>query len=1079
MALAAAGLAVMAPVATAQSDAAGESSRREPLQAELLHEFAPAESVRDVVFSRFGTYLATASYYGTVTLYNSAFEELETLSSPVAGQRDDPVWDTWLTPVAFSADESRLYVGNYIRRGTVGVLRTPDLEEITTFVVDDRARVRDITLTGDGAIVAATTNTRATLWSTNEDEGDYEQVIGEATYDPHGEAGAPGFRDIRFSSDGALMAVELSAGYVAVYTMKPELFSSFQYLPPVPEQCGDVERGFRTNDDCTPGDIYGFRFSPDGQWLLVGTERDGLVFWRRTGHDRFEQVRQVHEPPYRTPGGFALDGDSRLAFTVEDESLRVWGQTDDGWNRDTDLHPQGRHGRVALSPDGRYLVAGTGFSYVPEFSARTTLVEPALRVWRLSGAGMRPGAQVAEALDGALSPVMRAILTPARAAALLEKAGDGLLEPRGIFETEEEYHARRRNARATLKTTLQELTEEHLGAKVDAREDGVARISFELDGRGTYDVDARRYTLALPGQTAEIPLERAFARPLYRQWRDARVLADRVPDVTGYDYTDFRLTHPAWDREVPIAMEVNPFTGAGVDPLVTRRPVVGIGPHLELRDLELDGVFPALYRSYDERPLGTVVVANEGGATIGQLTVRFAIPGLTVQEAVVTADRPIGIGEQRQIDLPALFDRRVLEAVEGDEATAELTVSYRAGGEQHEGTITEQVQILNRNAIRWDDDAKVAAFMSVNEETVARFAARVTTLVDDRPTQAFTRNLLTAMRVYEGIRQADVRYVVDPTSAYEELSQSSLAIDHVRFPAETLSYGAGDCDDLSVLFNTVLESVGVPTAFITTPGHIFAAFDLGLKPEQARRLYSTPEDLIFRDGRTWVPVETTLLSEGFLDAWRTGARQWRAATSEQNVGFFTTASAWTRYAPAGVEIPADVPTPADTALVESYRREQAQLREQELDHHLAGLPKNPGTSVALTRAGVVHVRYGSFEEALELFDRAAAERPTLAPLINAASVLSRMGRHDEALDYLGRARRLDPEHPRVHLGMAVSYLEAGDPGAARSSYRRLTRIAPALAERYPLFAAAGDETGGRAGGQTAADDYFTDALMEP
>ena len=45
------------------------------------------------------------------------------------------------------------------------------------------------------------------------------------------------------------------------------------------------------------------------------------------------------------------------------------------------------------------------------------------------------------------------------------------------------------------------------------------------------------------------------------------------------------------------------------------------------------------------------------------------------------------------------------------------------------------------------------------------------------------------------------------------------AVDFLQFPRQTLVYGAGDCDDISILYNSLLESVGIRTAFITIPGH--------------------------------------------------------------------------------------------------------------------------------------------------------------------------------------------------------------------------------------------------------------------
>jgi hypothetical protein len=58
--------------------------------------------------------------------------------------------------------------------------------------------------------------------------------------------------------------------------------------------------------------------------------------------------------------------------------------------------------------------------------------------------------------------------------------------------------------------------------------------------------------------------------------------------------------------------------------------------------------------------------------------------------------------------------------------------------------------------------------------------------------------------------------VVDPVTPYKKFSQN-LSVDFLQFPNQTLEYKARDCDDLSMLYNALLESVGIKTAFITIP----------------------------------------------------------------------------------------------------------------------------------------------------------------------------------------------------------------------------------------------------------------------
>ena len=53
------------------------------------------------------------------------------------------------------------------------------------------------------------------------------------------------------------------------------------------------------------------------------------------------------------------------------------------------------------------------------------------------------------------------------------------------------------------------------------------------------------------------------------------------------------------------------------------------------------------------------------------------------------------------------------------------------------------------------------------------------------------------------------------------------------------------------------------------------AFSLDMTPEEARKQFDRPDNLIFEKGKAWVPVEITIRNEGFLRDWKMGAKEWR------------------------------------------------------------------------------------------------------------------------------------------------------------------------------------------------------------
>jgi tetratricopeptide (TPR) repeat protein len=116
-----------------------------------------------------------------------------------------------------------------------------------------------------------------------------------------------------------------------------------------------------------------------------------------------------------------------------------------------------------------------------------------------------------------------------------------------------------------------------------------------------------------------------------------------------------------------------------------------------------------------------------------------------------------------------------------------------------------------------------------------------------------------------------------------------------------------------------------------------------------------------------------------------------------------------------------------------------------LRQHLSTEPNDPEARVELARL----LRYkGQFEESLAELDRADGPgRGWAAPLLR-ASLLSRLGRHDEAVSVQRYAIEHEGEHPRALLGLAHLLKTVGKIDEAADTSRRALTIDPGLGEAW-------------------------------
>ncbi len=1024
---------------------AGIAVYGEDFGATQVRFYSSATQAIDVELSRFGTYTALADRTD-----GNSVRVLDENWDLLWRHRQQAYWAATFkhpTILQFAPDESFLIFPAYRTENDIALVN-PRTGDPISVLTDHTSVVDCLGLSPDGTRLVSAASTEVFLWIR---DGAGFKVVDKLANNQ------ASIRSVAFSPDGALVALseyEDTARRMVFYSV-----SGNHFVPVAKFQ----------NEENNLGHEYGQAvFSPDGQWLAVGYS-DTLRIFQRTGQT-FRLAQTTPPIELGSVDSVAFSPDSALLLTGCYQDIRAWRPAAGSWAPVATFSPH--HDLVhdmAFSMDGTKLaIAGRSDTN-------------ALGLWSLTGVGPSPAGALLSLLQGRISAAQKRFLDDSMAARIISSLAAADIAARDMFETEAEYAARRGRAAVQAAGLLQEETEKHFAAERAPVTGALYEVSVPLQTQGTYAIDSRTYTFRFMDTEATVKLERDPARELYQNWQKARVRAVRMETTDGKTYADFRLVLPVTALQVPLGLSENPFTGEKLDRYGAHVPSVSVGPDLLLRNLDIQGVFPALYRSYADHSIGHVTLQNTGSGTITGLSVQFFAPGLMKTPTDAPVSPALGVGQNQDVELRAIFDSSVLDRSEGISVPAEVTVQYTSNGATYSQVVTRPIGVLNRNALRWTDDKKVGAFMVINYPAFLRFSGQVMGMVDDTTTSLLTRSFLSAVRMFEAMEAADLRYVVNPASPYESLSRDRTAIDFVRFPVETLDAKSGDCSDLSVLYDSLLESVGVETAYITTPGHIFTAFKTGISPELASRLIADPQSIIVQGDAVWIPVETTLVDQGFMKAWQTAAVEWQQGNASQVASFFTTKDAWQSYAPSGFAGIQSSAIPARDLVVQLYNRELDSFRAAALGPREKELLDRLGTGptpIDENRLGILYAQFGLLAKALERFQGATSATPYLPAMVNAANVYTLQQDYDHAQDYLKRAQQLEPDNARVLIALAFSLLRGGNSMDAKSTFERAAKIDPALAFRYPLSGTAASAEQGRAAAQGKPPEVFSEDWVE-
>jgi ankyrin repeat protein/tetratricopeptide (TPR) repeat protein len=479
---------------------------------------------------------------------------------------------------------------------------------------------------------------------------------------------------------------------------------------------------------------------------------------------------------------------------------------------------------------------------------------------------------------------------------------------------------------------------------------------------------------------------------------------------------------------------------------------------IRLENVSIDDIYPVFRTYYAAHPLGGAVLHNGLDRSISDIRVTFQIKEFMTDPADCHAPSELGPGQSQSISFYGLFLPNILETTENTKAQARVELDYTLDGQIQHQDLIQDVPILNRNATTWIDDRRAAAFVTTKDPAVLLFSKNVSSMVKGKVKGELDSNLLVAMALFEALQLYGLTYSQDPIPT---VTSNNQVADYIQFPRQTLEYKGGKCGDLSVLYSALLESVGVETTLITTPGHIFVAVSLGMSPDDARKIFSLPDDLIMRDEKSWIPVEVTE-NAGFMQAWQDGAREWRESLSREQAAFYPLHDAWKVYEPVGLSgSEVALSLPPTEKIVESYLQQVGWLVDQELSPKVVALkrqietasdPRKPRNAL-----GVLYARYGQYDRAKQEFERLIAKEEYTPALLNLGNILYLSEQKEKALDYYDRAYAKDPENPHVLLAVAIVNHDLENYYRVKKVYAELKARDPDLAARFAYLELRGEE----------------------
>ena len=491
---------------------------------------------------------------------------------------------------------------------------------------------------------------------------------------------------------------------------------------------------------------------------------------------------------------------------------------------------------------------------------------------------------------------------------------------------------------------------------------------------------------------------------------------------------------------------------------------------------EIEDLFPSLIYFYRNNPAGSVRIRNKGNQPVSSLKASLYIRKFMDFPSEIRITRNLSPGEEINVPLSVLFNDAVFQLQEDLPVQSRIEVSGMSGGAEISTSISKTLVLHRRTALTWDRTEKLASYIMPNEGIITAFSHRV--LSGDGPGHQEGLNagaglppkMRDAARICDALGVYNIHYTEDPDSPISKILGKAAVLDTIRFPRTTLSIKSGDCDDTTALLASLLESSGIDTAIMTSPGHVFLAFN-SEEPAGSKWLFDQGGfTSLPHEGSLWLPVETTVLQKGFITAWASASGLVRKHAGEKSIEFLPVKDLRAEYPPLPIgestmtilEPPEDEIGPFHAASLASVQEAVYTGGLGFLEEKLRESDRNRVLKIE-NKIGILHARFGDPREAEEIFRDLIDKDPGFtAPYINLANLLNSAGKTGEAVTLLEKGLNFNPDSPLMNLLLARGYYTLEKNEETEKYYTRVRDVSPDLAARFSYLGESA-QAGSRAG----------------
>ena len=304
----------------------------------------------------------------------------------------------------------------------------------------------------------------------------------------------------------------------------------------------------------------------------------------------------------------------------------------------------------------------------------------------------------------------------------------------------------------------------------------------------------------------------------------------------------------------------------------------------------VEPVFANMPDAFINRPFMTLVIENESSENIRKSELTLDVPGY-FPSPIAAELESIPALERVRLQLFAEFTDALKKVNKTKRTDAVITITYGKKKTQ----IKYPVVIFDAHTTRWNTGEKIGLYLDAEDPGIVEISKGVSSEADKLTTDKQLTKLYKGLVAFSYLNGFGINFTPDAKRPFATVYGSNTKVDTAKYPAELLAAKSGDSDDLLITLGSILKGADVDMAFAVVDGKTMAMFDTSIPEELMEKLGFEKEQIVIYDENIWLPLDITMVSDGVMKAWESGAKI--ASTLGENSKLIVLSKAVKKYKP--------------------------------------------------------------------------------------------------------------------------------------------------------------------------------------